>query len=292
MQQSEVMPEGQIAEEHRREVDRGERFEFGENWARFLSVLDDRRIAEAERSLEGMLGAGVLRGASFLDIGCGSGLFSLAAMRVGAARVHSLDYDPSSVACARELRRRHFADAATWTVEQSSALDRKHLDALGRFDVVYSWGVLHHTGRMWDAMENAARAVAPGGRLFISIYNDQGYKSRLWWRVKRTYNALPASLRTPFAVLVMAPFEARSAVGATIRGRPGTYAQSWMAAKRARGMSRWHDLIDWVGGYPFEVATPEAVFDFYRERGFVLERLRTRQGIGCNEFVLRREVDA
>jgi hypothetical protein len=141
---------------------------------------------------------------------------------------------------------------------------------------------------MWTAMENATRAVAPDGRLFISIYNDQGFKSRMWRRIKRLYNALPEGLRTPFAVAVMAPFELRAAVAWTVRGKPWRYVQSWTRYKQARGMSRWHDLIDWVGGYPFEVATPDAVFEFCQARGFTLERLVTRQGLGCNEFVFRR----
>ncbi len=47
-----------------------------------------------------------LAGNSFLDVGSGSGLFSLAAMRLGADRVHSFDYDPQSVGCTKELKRR------------------------------------------------------------------------------------------------------------------------------------------------------------------------------------------
>ena len=75
----------------------------------------------------------------------------------------------------------------------------------------------------------------------------------------------------------------------TLRGRPQDYIRSWTQYKATRGMSRWHDLLDWVGGYPFEVARPEEIFQFYSERGFQLERLRTcGDGLGCNEFVMRR----
>src|ERR1044072_2056758 len=109
---------------HASEVAGGERFEFGKNWARFLELLDEGRIRSAEESLRTMLEVESLEGKSFLDIGSGSGLFSLAARRLGA-RVRSFDYDPRSVACARELRRRYFPDAGGWTIEEGSALDKK-----------------------------------------------------------------------------------------------------------------------------------------------------------------------
>jgi SAM-dependent methyltransferase len=273
---------------HTRELDSGDRFAFGSNWQRFLTVLDDERIAEAMRSLKLMLEVEDLRGSSFLDIGSGSGLFSLAAIRLGADRVHSFDFDPDSVACTTELRRRYADDAESWTVEVGSALDGNYIRSLGQWDVVYSWGVQHHTGRMWDGLELAGSAVAPGGRLFISIYNDQGLKSRIWWRIKRTYNRLPVRLRTPYAVAVMAPREALTAGLALARMRPRRYLEAW-TSKRARGMSRWHDLIDWVGGFPFEVAKPEQVFEFFRRRGFELTKLKTcRGGLGCNEYVFRK----
>ncbi len=92
-------------------IDAGARFDFGDNWTRFLELLDDRRIGEAEASLRDMLGIADLRDRSFLDIGCGSGLFSLAARRLGA-KVRSFDFDAQSVACARELKRRYFPDDA------------------------------------------------------------------------------------------------------------------------------------------------------------------------------------
>jgi 2-polyprenyl-3-methyl-5-hydroxy-6-metoxy-1,4-benzoquinol methylase len=270
------------------EIAAGERFEFGDNWRRFLSVLNDERIAEAEISLRSMLGVDDLRGRTFLDIGCGSGLFSLAAARLGAERVHSLDFDGASVACALELRRRHGAGTA-WTIEQGNVLDEAYIAGLGRWDIVYSWGVLHHTGDLQRALANAALPVDDGGRLFISIYNDQGLRSRIWRTIKRVYNGLPAGLQRPYILAVMAPREMLSFGYATARLRPWAYVRSWTQYRRTRGMSRWHDMVDWVGGYPFDVARPEEIFGFYRDRGFQLERLRTcGGGLGCNEFVLAR----
>jgi 2-polyprenyl-6-hydroxyphenyl methylase/3-demethylubiquinone-9 3-methyltransferase len=271
------------------EVEDGARFEFGENWNRFLNVLDETRIAEAERSLCSMLGREDLNGLSFLDVGSGSGLFSLAAARLGADRVHSFDFDPSSVRCTEELKRRFGPSDASWTIELGSALDCSYLESLGTFDVVYSWGVLHHTGDLWSALDNVTHAVVPEGQLFISIYNDQGLRSDIWTKVKQGYNALPARWQRPYVIAVMAPREGLSALYHAAQGRPRAYFDSWRN-QRARGMSRWHDLIDWVGGYPFEVARPEQVFSFVRARGFELERLKTcRGGLGCNEFVFVRK---
>ena len=188
--------------QHESEVGRGERFEFGKNWANFLKLLDDRRIRRAEESLLAMLELPNLQGKTFLDIGSGSGLFSLAARRLGA-KVHSLDYDPQSVACTRQLRETYFASDPDWKVEEGSVLDEAYIRSLGQFDIVYSWGVLHHTGNMWRAIENAAIPVKDRGLLYIAIYNDQGRWSRRWLVIKRVYNRLPDFLKLPYAVIVM-----------------------------------------------------------------------------------------
>ena len=155
----------EIAKQHEKEVEQGERFEFGKNWSNFLALLDDERIRKAEESLKEMLEVEDLKGKTFLDIGSGSGLFSLAARRLGA-KVHSFDFDSSSYGCTRELRRRYFSGDADWCVEQGSALDREYIVSLGKFDIVYSWGVLHHTGKMWEALENAELPVADNGKTF------------------------------------------------------------------------------------------------------------------------------
>ena len=278
---------GSDASAHAAEVAGGERFPFGDNWRDYLAHLDEDRIAEAEKSLRDMLERERLDGLSFLDAGCGSGLFSLAAVRLGA-RVRSFDFDPAGVGCAQELRRRYAPDAA-WEIGQGSVLDRDFLASLGRYDVVYSWGVLHHTGAMWDALANVEPLVAPRGRLFIAIYNDQAERTVLWRLIKRGYNLMPRPLRTAYAVITYGPREMLTLAKALVLLRPLAYVRTWTEYKRSRGMSRWHDILDWVGGYPFEVAKPEEIFDFYRGRGFVLDRLITcRGGLGCNQFVFTR----
>jgi SAM-dependent methyltransferase len=232
-----------------------------------------------------MLNFESLHGKSFLDVGSGSGLFSLAARRLGA-RVHSFDYDPYSFASTAELRRRYFPEDTQWRVEQGSVLEKPYLEALGQFDIVYSWGVLHHTGSMWQALENVTPLVKSGGTLFIAIYNDQGKRSRQWRSIKRIYNRLPANFR--FLVLWPAFLKMwwKRLLKDALAGRP---RYSFRNYKALRGMSLWHDVVHWVGGYPFEVAKPEQIFDFYYQRGFYLARMTTQAGdLGCNEFVFRK----
>ena len=274
---------------HAAETARGDRFEFGKNWSQFLELLDDNRISEAEASLKQMLGVDSLEGLSFIDIGSGSGLFSLAARRLGA-RVHSFDYDPNSVACTAELRRRYFANDGNWKVEEASVLDEKYMSSLGSFDIVYSWGVLHHTGQMWQALENAHRLVAPGGKLFIALYNDTGSQSSRWKWLKKTYNRLPSVLRVPYTLIVIAPDEVKALARSVLTFNLGSYFRSWSQYDRRRGMNRWRDIVDWVGGYPYEVSTPDEIFDFFTARGFVLTKLNCgRVGLGCNQFVFRKQ---
>lgn len=263
---------------HAREIEAGERFAFGRNWVCFLRHLDGPRIASAEQSLKDRLGIGDLIGKTFLDIGCGSGLFSLAARRLGA-QVTSFDYDPQSVACVEHLRERFYPGDSHWMIQRGSVIDKNFLDSLGCFDVVYSWGVLHHTGKLWTAVDNSMALTGPGGTLFLALYNDQGWVSRYWMAVKRLYNRVPA-LRGPLVALYAPYYIGLRWLVRLCSGR----------LKHERGMMLWYDLIDWLGGWPFEVTTPSQVIEFAAARGFRPRQVKTvgrRQG--CNEFVLVRD---
>jgi len=270
---------------HRDEVRRGLRFTFGDNWSRFLSVLNEQRIAEAEASLRNLLELDSLEGKRFLDIGCGSGLFSLAARRLGAA-VHSLDYDPQSVACATELKRRYFPDDPNWVIESGSALDDAYMGGLEPADIVYTWGVLHHTGNMWKAMKLAQQPVKDGGQFVVALYNDQGKKSIRWRRVKRVYchspsgKALVCSIFIPY--FVIRPFF-RDLLH--LKNPFKRYADY----KKKRGMSVIHDWHDWLGGYPFDVVRPEQVFGFYRNCGFLLKQMILNNSSGNSQFVFVKQ---
>ncbi|MCX7166531.1 MAG: class I SAM-dependent methyltransferase [Rhodocyclales bacterium] len=277
---------------HAQELDQGRRFAFGQNWTNFLRMLDEERILEAERSLKRMLEVHSLADKRFIDIGSGSGLFSLAARRLGA-RVHSFDYDPQSVACAAELKRRFFPEDPEWIVEEGSVLDNEYLSGLGQFDVVYSWGVLHHTGAMWKAIENAAALCKGNGLLFIAIYNHMGGASRRWTWIKKTYCHLPDSLKLPFTLAVMIPIQLRSFLIYLVQGKAFAFFNEKYNYKTKRGMNWWYDQIDWIGGYPYEDAKPEEIFRFLHERGYSLKNMTTcGGGIGCNEFVFKKEVSA
>ena len=248
------------------EVESGQRFEFGKNWSRFHECLNEERIQVAEDSLKEKLGLETLKGLRFLDAGCGSGLFSLAARRLGADVV-SFDFDPNSVKCAQTLRDRFFSNDQQWRILSGSVLDEEFLESLGMFNITYCWGVLHHTGEMWKGMDLVSRTVLPGGQFYTMIYRDEGWKSKVWWHLKKFYCS--GKIQSMIALSAFISYSAtRKFLSDIFRFRnPMTFYREYY---QRRGMSKYHDWVDWIGGFPFEVASAKQVIEFCGQRGFKL----------------------
>jgi 2-polyprenyl-6-hydroxyphenyl methylase/3-demethylubiquinone-9 3-methyltransferase len=260
-------------------------FSFGKNWDDFVRHrLNDDRIEEAKKSLKDFLGLRSLRGMTFLDIGCGSGLFSLAAHRMGAKKIVSFDLDPFSVACCGYLREKE-GNPENWIVSSGSVLDESFLRSIQKADIVYSWGVLHHTGNMWQAIRNAAELVKPGGLFFIAIYNKVTgpFGSYSWLRLKRIYNESPSILKWFIEYSFISLIILKMLF--TLKN-PISEINNY---KKNRGMSFRTDIKDSLGGYPYEFANDGEVFSFCkREFGFVLENMRTVNNLSLNEFLFRK----
>lgn len=259
---------------------------FGKNWKQFLEEnYSEERLAEAEKSLRALFGETGLAGKTFMDIGCGSGLFSLAAWRLGASKITSIDVDLDSVECCRHLARQINKEGSReWNIVHGSILDQTLIGGLPKSDIVYSWGVLHHTGNMWQAIENAGKLVTPGGCFMIGIYNWQGGRrgTVTWQKLKKWYCTAPRwqtrmwewgyiSWNLFYMVLVLR--------------NPITHIRGY---QKNRGMSWFRDVSDWLGGYPYEAATPGEVLDFVRNKfGFELTKQKINCGLGISEFVFR-----
>jgi 2-polyprenyl-6-hydroxyphenyl methylase/3-demethylubiquinone-9 3-methyltransferase len=197
------------------------------------------------------------------------------------AEVFSFDYDIDSVNCAKELKRKYFPDDAGWSIEQGDALDRQYMETFRNYDIVYSWGVLHHTGNMRLGFDRIAETVAGSGLLYIAIYNDQGPISKFWRTVKRVYMKTPRILR----FLIIVPYVMARAVANLLRHGTPFFGRK----QESRGMSQVYDIYDWLGGYPFEVATPDMVIDIFRGKGFELVKLTAQKGKGCNQYVFVKQ---
>jgi 2-polyprenyl-6-hydroxyphenyl methylase/3-demethylubiquinone-9 3-methyltransferase len=265
----------------------GDRFRFGENWQSFLGAVSDEAIAEAERGLTRLFPAGEIRGSRFLDIGSGSGLSALAACRLGAASVDAIDIDAQSVAATETLLAK-FVPGGGWSVRRESVLDPLPERSRG-YDIVYSWGVLHHTGAMWQAVAGAAGMVAPRGLLAVALYRRTPLCA-IWRREKRFY----ARSGPTAQAMVRGLYKALYCAGLLATGRgPARYIAGY---KSARGMDWGHDVHDWLGGYPYESTDPTSVLGHLASLGFAPRQMFEHGaaafglfGSHCDEYVLRRD---
>jgi predicted RNA methylase len=257
-------------------------FAFGKNWASYAARIDEARIEEVKRGLLKLIPAEEFKGKTFLDIGCGSGLSALAAARLGVDRIVAVDIDPVSVATTRAVLSSNDV-SVPWRAETMSVFE---LDAMGdtAFDIVYSWGVLHHTGAMWEALDKAASMVAQNGQLAIALYR-RTYLDSFWKLEKRLYAHAPQVFQTLVRNIYVAAF----CLGIWATGRN---FRSYLANyKSARGMDFYFDVHDWLGGYPYESALAPEVESHLASRGFVAKRVFTQPqqigvfGSGCDEYV-------
>jgi 2-polyprenyl-3-methyl-5-hydroxy-6-metoxy-1,4-benzoquinol methylase len=271
--------------------DTTERFAFGKNWNDFVakSFCQDRLDMAKMKLLESLRLAN-LDGKTFLDVGCGSGIHSLAALYSGAKRVLSFDYDLSSVATS-EILKKKAGNPSNWRIIQGSVLDRPFMDSLGEFDIVYSWGVLHHTGSMLESLRNVRIPLLPNGALFIALYSYTTYKNQelngfpspeRWLEIKRRYNRAAASQKR-----IM---EWQYVLGPKW-WLPWTAALNYLRFKqkevnylKSRGMEIWTDVRDWLGGWPMEFANELEILDFANNE-LGLDIMEMFSGEGNTEFI-------
>lgn len=255
-----------------------ERYDFGRNWAELASRFDVSNVNQSAIDLTRLVGD--VEGKTFLDIGCGSGLHSAAALKLGAKSVHAIDYDEDCVSTTNAVLAK-FQQDSDWKVNRADVLDSSTLPP-GLFDIVYSWGVLHHTGNMWKAIENAASRVAPGGRFCIALYLKTPFCSA--WAMEKKLYAQNKWLRP----LIKWPYAAAFMAAKTIRtGDAISYVRNY---KSSRGMEFMVDIDDWLGGYPYESVEPEELKRFVARFGFVQEAAFGERagsglfGTGCGEW--------
>jgi SAM-dependent methyltransferase len=244
-----------------------DKFAFGENWHKYSREIKPDDFVAAKESLFKLVP--YIENKSFIDIGCGSGLFSIAASALGAREVVGIDVDPESVATAKEL----LGKILQWdpAIKQESIFFSE--DSILNDKLQAS---RYHTGDMYQAFANIATLVSEKGHLVIAIYNKH-FTSPIWKTIKFTYVKSPIFIQK-LLVFVIAAFKLFVTI---LTGRN--------PFKKMRGMHFYSDIVDWVGGYPYEYASIEEVCRYFEANGFKTEKVNKTLGFtGCNEFVFNR----
>jgi 2-polyprenyl-3-methyl-5-hydroxy-6-metoxy-1,4-benzoquinol methylase len=252
-------------------------FNFGTNWNDYSEqFLDESKLNSAADSLKELAGAGNIEGRSIIDIGCGSGIFAIAASKLGAQKVLGIDISQESVTTSLENKQKFLPQGNVDFLHKSIFDD--DISKLGIFDIVYSWGVLHHTGDMWRAIDISSKLVAPNGLFIIAIYNSH-WSSPLWLKIKYLYNVSPAFIRRIMIYL----FAGIIAVAKFLVTGKNPFR------KKRRGMSFYYDVVDWIGGYPYQYANKTEIINFVEARGFKLVKtVSPSVPTGCNEYVFQK----
>jgi len=265
------------------------RFRFGKNWKKYVQKrFSEERVEIAKNHMLNFLNVQDLRGKYFLDIGCGSGLHSLAAVRAGASRIVSFDFDQDSVD-ATSILKGLADDPEHWTIMRGSILDDDFLSKLERADVVYSWGVLHHTGSMWQAFSNTVPLMNDDGILYIALYEGlpvSGRPMSFWMEVKHNYNRTGWLGKKKIEVWFFwdCLLQKRWSNLPDILRQTREYKN---VRGIGRGMDMYRDVVDWVGGWPMEYASAQEVQSFAREKlSLTLVNLKT--GEANAEYLFQR----
>lgn len=271
-------------------TERKAHFAFGGNWADFARTVTENQVEEACRGLLRLLPQNAIKGKSFLYIGSGSGLHSVAALRLGASNVLAVDIDVESVATTRAVLER-FASGSGSQVKQLSVFDLI-LSESERFDIVYFWGVLHHTGDLLRTIRCAAEMVGQDG-FFVAVYYRRIWTDPFWLREKRWYARASSDTQARARTIFLNLFRLGLLPS---RRSPAQYSAVYMTR---RGMSFEHEIHDWMGGWPYESISAPEVEDLMRSLGFesVFAKCAARNVFrdhfrsGCDEYVYQRKAE-
>jgi len=252
-----------------------EHFSFGKNWENYVKKhFSEERVQISKQHLLDFLGLPDLRGKTFLDIGCGSGLHSLAALQAGAEKIISFDYDINSVSTTQKLQA-YSGNPKHWVVLHGSILDLDFVNSLEPADIVYAWGVLHHTGDMWKAIENTSLLIKQNGYLYLALYtaNIIPPSDQFWLDVKQKYNKANQFTKRKMELWYIWEFM----LGKNLLNIP-QLIKTHFTYKHSRGMALYTDIVDWLGGWPMEFADIEDVKKFCTEKlNLSLVKIKTGQ---------------